>query len=228
MKSSRTTRVGAVLAALAAAACAGGPSTPPATPPPAAATPDAASRADIEALYRARTDSARMRFTPADVHFMTGMIGHHAQALIMCAMAPSHGAGPAVQRLCSRIINAQRDEIATMQRWLQDRNQHVPQVHLDGLDVHVDDNPQPVYMHGMLTGQQMRDLDAARGTDWDRLFLSGMIMHHSGAVDMVHMLFATDGAAQDELAFKLANDIQVDQTTEIARMKQMLAAIGTP
>jgi uncharacterized protein (DUF305 family) len=90
MKGSRTVRAGAVLAALAVAACAGGPSAAPTTSP----TPDSASNAEIEALYRARTDSARMRFTPADVHFMTGMIGHHAQALIMCAMAPSHGATP--------------------------------------------------------------------------------------------------------------------------------------
>jgi uncharacterized protein (DUF305 family) len=212
------------LAALVLAACAGSPG--PATPAPEAApATGAASAAEIEALYRARTDSSRMRFTQADVRFMTMMIGHHAQALIMSEMAPSHGASPAVQRLTSRIINAQKDEIATMQGWLRDRGQHVPEVHLDGLEVFLDDNPRPVHMHGMLTLDEMRALDQARGNEFDRLFLTGMIMHHSGAVDMVHDLFATDGAAQDELAFKLANDIQVDQTTEIARMKRMLAAV---
>lgn len=221
---SRMSRPGIVaLSALALVACGGSrPSTRPAPQAPDARGPSAA---EIEALYRARTDSARMRFTQADVRFMTMMIGHHAQALIMSDMAPSHGASPAVQRLTSRIINAQKDEIATMQRWLRDRGQHVPEVHLEGLKVLLDDDPRPVYMHGMLDDKEMRELDAARGTEFDRLFLTGMIMHHGGAVDMVHDLFATDGAAQDELAFKLANDIQVDQTTEIARMKRMLAAL---
>jgi uncharacterized protein (DUF305 family) len=224
MQVKRLSRPGvAALLALALAACGGAAS--PGPQPASSPAPGGSSDAEIEALYRARTDSARMHFTPADVHFMTMMIGHHAQALIMSRMAPSHGASDAVQRLTSRIINAQNDEIATMQRWLADRGQHVPQVHLDGLKVMVDDNPRPVYMHGMLDDEQMRALDAARGKDFDRLFLSGMIMHHSGAVDMVHDLFATDGAAQDELAFKLANDIQVDQTTEIARMKRMLDAV---
>jgi uncharacterized protein (DUF305 family) len=224
MMTSRMSRPGVVaLSALALAACGGSrPSTPPAPQAPEA---QGSSAAEIEALWRARTDSSRMRFTPADVRFMTMMIGHHAQALIMSDMAPSHGASPAVQRLTSRIINAQKDEIATMQRWLRDRGQLVPEVHLEGLKVLLDDNPRPVYMHGMLDEKEMRELDAARGTGFDRLFLTGMIKHHSGAVDMVHDLFATDGAAQDELAFKLANDIQVDQTTEIARMKRMLAAV---
>jgi len=219
---SRPGTVALVVLALAACAGSGNPATPAPQSTPAADSPSAA---EIEALYRARTDSARMRFTQADVRFMTMMIGHHAQALIMSEMAPSHGASPGVQRLTSRIINAQKDEIATMQRWLGDRGQHVPEVRLDGLEVYLDDNPRPVHMHGMLTLDEMRALYEARGTEFDRLFLEGMIMHHSGAVDMVHDLFATDGAAQDELAFKLANDIQVDQTTEIARMKRMLAAI---
>ncbi len=221
---SRMSRPGIVaLSALVMVACAGTPSASPPTPQNAMA--GGHSDAEIEALYRARTDSSRMRFTQADTHFMTMMIGHHAQALIMSEMAPSHGASPGVLRLTSRIINAQKDEIATMQRWLRDRGQHVPEVHLEGLKVLVDDNPRPVYMHGMLNDEEMRTLDASRGTEFDRLFLTGMIKHHSGAVDMVHDLFATDGAAQDELAFKLANDIQVDQTTEIERMKRMLAAL---
>lgn len=219
----RLSRPGLVaLSALLSTACAGSPAPSSPAPRGDATTPSAS---EIEALYRARTDSSRMRFTQADVRFMTMMIGHHAQALIMSDMAPSHGASPALLRLTSRIINAQKDEIATMQRWLRDRGQHVPEVHLDGLAVLLDDNPQPVYMHGMLTMDEMRELDASHGNDFDRLFLKGMIMHHSGAVDMVHDLFATDGAAQDELAFKLANDIQVDQTTEIQRMKRMLAAV---
>jgi uncharacterized protein (DUF305 family) len=224
MKASRTSRVGvAVLGALALSACAGGPPAGPQPPPSTSVA--ATSNADIEALYRARTDSARMRFTDADVRFMNGMIGHHAQALIMSGMAPSHGASSAVQRLASRIINAQNDEIATMQRWLRERGQHVPEVHLMGLEVMIDDHEHAMYMPGMLNADEMRSLDAARGVDFDRLFLTGMIKHHSGAVGMVHDLFATDGAAQDEMAFKLANAVHGDQTTEIARMQRMLAAI---
>ena len=83
-------------------------------------------------------------------------------------------------------------------------------------------------MPGMLTEEQLQELDAARGAEFDRLFLTYMIQHHQGAVTMVLDLFATDGAAQDEAAFKLASDIQVDQRTEIARMKLMLESLPTP
>ena len=79
-----------------------------------------------------------------------------------------------------------------------------------------------MHMPGMLTQEQMRELDAGRGREFDRLFLKYMIQHHQGAVSMVHDLFATDGAGQDDLAFKLASDIQVDQITEIRRMELML------
>jgi uncharacterized protein (DUF305 family) len=80
-----------------------------------------------------------------------------------------------------------------------------------------------MHMPGMLTPEQLAELVAARGGQFDRTFLAYMIQHHRGAVTMVHDLFATDGAAQDEAVFKLASDIQVDQTTEIARMESMLA-----
>lgn len=209
------------LLALCAAACnAGGRGAEPA-PAPAGRAP-----AELEALYYARLDSARMRFTPADVNFMTGMIAHHAQALVMAALAPTHGASESVRTLCARIINAQRDEIATMQQWLRDRGQPVPEVHIDGLDlmIHgVADHHH--HMPGMLSRAQLEELDRARGVDFDRTFLTFMIQHHQGAVTMVHELFATDGAAQGVLTFKLASDIQVDQLTEIARMERMLAAM---
>ena len=188
---------------------------------------------ELEALYRERVDSARMRFTDADVHFMTGMIGHHAQALIMAAMAPTHGANPSVQTLAARIDNAQHDEIATMQRWLRDRAQPVPEVHIDGttLMIHGPGGHMAhdhASMPGMLTQAQLDELDAARGADFDRLFLTYMIQHHGGAVVMVEDLFATDGAAQGTETFKLASDIQVDQRTEIARMQRMLDALPDP
>jgi uncharacterized protein (DUF305 family) len=207
------------LCVLGAAACGRA-----AGPGPAAA-PAPARNADIEALYRARLDSARMRFTPADVHFMTGMIGHHAQALVMAGMAPTHGASPQVQTLCARIINAQNDEIGFMQRWLRDRGQPVPGVHIAGTTMTVS-GAHHVHMPGMLTPEQMHELDQARGPEFDRLFLRFMIQHHQGAVTMVDELFATDGAGQDLLSFKIASDIQVDQSTEIARMERMLAALA--
>ena len=103
------------------------------TETPRAETRPAPSTAELEALYWQRQRDARADFTPADAAFMTGMIGHHAQALIMSRMAPTHGASPAVQRLAARIINAQRDEIESMQRWLRLRGQPVPTVRVEGL-----------------------------------------------------------------------------------------------
>lgn len=179
-----------------------------------------------ESLYWARIDSSRMNFTEADVMFMKGMIAHHAQALIMSRLAPDNGANPAVQRLTARIINAQNDEIATMQQWLRDRDQPVPKVEIEGLNliIEIEDEPYTSYknMPGVLSQNKIRELADARGAEFDRLFLTYMIEHHAGAVQMVENLFGTDGAAQDEEAFRLASDIQVDQITEIERMKLML------
>ncbi len=194
---------------------------PSAAPQPAAGS---ASAADVEAVYRARKDSARERYTDADVRFMTGMIHHHAQAVVMSRLAPSHGAGSSVQTLAARIINSQQDEIALMQRWLRDVGKPVPEVHIMGTDLMVGGGP-AMQMPGMLTPEQMHDLDAARDTQFDRLFLTYMIQHHSGALVMVHGLFSTDGAGQNEVVFKFATDVQADQSTEIARMKGMLATL---
>jgi len=129
----------------------------------------------------------------------------------MAKMAPTHGASAAVQTLAGRIINAQNDEIALMQNWLRDRNQPA-----QGMDM---------LMPGMLTDEQMKQLDQARGRDFDKLFLRGMIQHHQGAITMVQQLFATPGAAQDDAVFKFANNVNVDQNTEIHRMQQMLLAV---
>lgn len=187
---------------------------------------------DMEALYWDRIESARMNFTDADVSFMTGMIGHHAQALIMSRLAPENGASAEIQRLAARIINAQEDEIATMQEWLKLRGQPVPEIHIDGLNlmIHGSDNHHSDHTHmpGMLTQEQLQELADAQGEDFDRLFLTYMIEHHEGAVTMVTDLFGTDGAAQENEAFRLASDIQVDQITEIERMKLMLNRYSGP
>ncbi|HEU4632067.1 MAG TPA: DUF305 domain-containing protein [Gemmatimonadaceae bacterium] len=250
----RVTATTLVVAALALAACRGAgqeavrttpaPSPAPATPPAAAAV----ESADLAAIARARADSVRRPYTEADIQFMTRMIGHHAQAITMARMAATHGASPSVRTLAERIINAQRDEIATMQRWLRDRRRPAPEPDTTGLAMHdmhdMHDMPgmagmggahdmhgataataSATLMPGMLTAEHMQRLDAARGHEFDRLFLSSMIQHHQGALVMVKALFGSYGAAQDETVFKFASDVNVDQTTEIARMRTMLAAL---
>lgn len=208
----------ALLLALGAATACGASRSAPRSAPESEPTPEP----EIEALYWARLDSARTRFTEADVRFMTGMIVHHAQAIVMGRMAPTHGAGPSIRTLAARIINAQKDEIVTMERWLRDRDQPAPEAaHAEhaGHAEHAD-------MPGMLTPEQIRELDRARGREFDRLFLTYMIQHHRGALTMVDELLEADGAAQDPATFKLASDIHVDQATEIARMERMLEAMS--
>ncbi|MBR9991235.1 MAG: DUF305 domain-containing protein [Gemmatimonadetes bacterium] len=214
----------ALLTPLAVGACAQATSTPAPAPPPTTANP---SNEEIEAIFRARTDSARMRFTDADVRFMQHMIHHHAQAIEVSRMAPARTTTPSIQTLAARIINAQQDEIATMQRWLRDRGQAVPELHITDSAVMVHGGHHPMDMPGMLSAGQISNLAAAQGTAFDRLFLTLMIEHHSGAVTMVHDLFATDGAGQDEDVFRFAADVQVDQATEVARMQLMLSAMDS-
>ncbi len=205
----------AILILALAAGCSGAP--PPEAPTPASPAPVVVTT-NAAAIERARADSARYPYTEADVHFMTMMIGHHAQAVQIARWAPTHGANPAVLRLAERIVNAQQDEIVIMQQWLLDRQKPVPGISDAG---HAHHMPMP----GMLTQAQLDQLNAARGAEFDRLFLTFMIQHHRGAVEMVDELFRTAGAAQDLLVFKFANDVQVDQDTEIARMEQMLASL---
>ena len=181
--------------------------------------------ADPAYVAKARADSIRHPYTQADVDFMSHMISHHAQALVMARMAPGHGASPAIQRLASRIINAQNDEIATMQTWLRDRLKPVPEADPRGMKMSMNGMEHVMLMPGMLTESQMKELDAARGAEFDRLFLTYMIQHHKGAVSMVKDLFGSYGAGQDETVFKFASDVNVDQSTEIQRMEKMLAAI---
>jgi uncharacterized protein (DUF305 family) len=178
-----------------------------------------ASASSEAAIERARADSARYPYTMADIAFMQGMIGHHAQAIVMSRLAPERSENPSLRTLAARIINAQRDEIAIMERWLRDRQQPVTD------STHAHQHMGHAMMPGMLTDAQMAELEAARGDEFDRRFLRLMIQHHEGAVTMVTELFATDGAAQDQTVFRFASDAQVDQRTEIARMQRMLAAL---
>lgn len=200
-----------------------------ATPPAVDTAPEPSSSpspAELEAIYWARIDSARTRFTHEDVRFVTGMIQHHAQALVMASLAASNDARQQIRVLAARIINAQEDEIALMQQWLRDRGQPVPELHRAGTDIMVHGADHSALMPGMLSSAQLEELDRARGAEFDRLFLFYMIQHHRGAVTMVRELVRTDGAAQDPALFKLASDIQADQTAEIARMERLLVELS--
>lgn len=213
--------IAALLGATATAGCAsatGGAAQVSAQPAPAA-------RSGPAAIAQAKADSARLPYTEADVHFMSGMIAHHAQAIVMSRWAPTHDAGPAVRRLAERIINAQQDEIGTMQRWLGDRLRPVPEARPTGMKMMMNGVEHDMLMPGMLTEAQMKQLDQGRGGGFDRLFLTFMIQHHRGAVSMVKDLFGSYGAGQDETVFKFASDVNVDQSTEIARMEKMLLAL---
>jgi uncharacterized protein (DUF305 family) len=172
---------------------------------------------------QAAADGGKPPYTRADVEFMLGMIGHHAQAVVMAGWAASHGAGTAVQRLAERIVVGQRDEIALMEGWLRERSEPVPGA--DSSHAGMPGMAHYAQMPGMLTAEQLARLDQARGAVFDRLFLTFMIRHHQGAITMVEKLFGSHGAAQDEIVFKFASDVHVDQITEIEFMRNMLAAL---
>jgi uncharacterized protein (DUF305 family) len=163
-------------------------------------------------------------YSDADVEFMSGMIPHHAQAVIMAGWAPSHGARQDVAVLCERIVVAQRDEIAMMRGWLADRGQEVPDATSTRHKMKMNGETHEMLMPGMLSDEEMAALDRARGPEFDRLFLLGMIKHHQGAIDMVDVLFKAYGAAQDETVYKFASDVYADQSIEIDRMHQMLGS----
>jgi uncharacterized protein (DUF305 family) len=198
---SRANRVAFLLLAAATAACAGAPA---------------------QGLHVTPPGLGRLPYTDADVDFMAGMIPHHAQAVVMAGWAPSHGARADVDVLCERIVVAQRDEIAMMQTWLGDRGQVVPDATSTRHRMKMNGVEHDMLMPGMLTDEEMAALDRARGPEFDRLFLVGMIKHHQGAIDMVDVLFKAYGAAQDETVFRFASDVYADQSTEIDRMNKML------
>ena len=164
-------------------------------------------------------------FAPADVEFMQGMIPHHAQAVIMARWAATHGARADVQRLCERIAVAQGDEIRLMRRWLAERRQEVPDSMSTRHMMKMGNMTHEELMPGMLTDEQMRALDAARGTRFDRLFLVGMIGHHEGAIGMVRTLFSHGEAGHDETVFRFATDVEADQSDELRKMHVMLATV---
>ena len=203
-------RIAAVVLALGAASCATAavPQGPRVVQPGA---PGEASRV----VPAVRPDTPK--YTDADVKFMTGMIGHHAQALEMTALLPSRTAHEDMKLLARRIDVSQTDEIKMMQRWLEARGLEVPTVHAHHA-------AGATLMPGMLTPEEMARLAEAKGAAFDRLFLELMIRHHEGALVMVKTLVSQPGAAQDADIFAFASDVEADQSIEIARMRAMLAA----
>ncbi|MCX5756139.1 MAG: DUF305 domain-containing protein [Gemmatimonadetes bacterium] len=173
----------------------------------------------------ATADSAARAFAPADVDFMQGMIPHHAQAVQMAGWAPSHGARADVQRLCERIVVAQRDEIHMMRRWLGERAQAVPDSTATRHVMKMGGMVHEEMMPGMLSDEEMAALEKARGVAFDRLFLNGMIRHHRGAIEMVTTLFSHGNAGHDETVFRFANDVVSDQSAEISLMLRMLETV---
>ena len=172
---------------------------------------------------------AALKHTAADARFMRGMIHHHAQAVLMAKWAPTHGASAELQRLAERIVVAQEDEIALMQNWLREKGEPVPEPTPGPMRMTMPDGTaHDMLMPGMLSEAELKQLDAARGAEFDRHFLTFMIRHHEGALDMVEELFGSQGAGQDEDTFRLASDVFADQTTEIRVMKEMLAARQSP
>ena len=165
-------------------------------------------------------------YSDADIGFMTGMIPHHAQAVIMAGWAPSHGARSDVAILCERIVVGQADEIRSMQTWLDDRALPVPDAKSTRMKMKMNGVEHDMLMPGMLTDEEMADLDRARGSEFNRLFLIGMIKHHQGAIDMVNDLLKAYGAAQDDTIYKFASDVFADQSIEIEVMHKMLESSG--
>jgi uncharacterized protein (DUF305 family) len=159
-------------------------------------------------------DLSPVKYNSADVRFMQGMIGHHAQAIEMTDLLATRTKNEDMRKLGERISVSQNDEIKMMQQWLKGRGESLPDPHAH--------HHGGKLMPGMLTGDEMARLAEARGGAFDRLFLEFMIKHHEGALVMVQELFATAGAGQEPEMFAFANDVDADQRAEIDRMRIML------
>lgn len=188
------------------------------------------------ALIATATASAQNapRYTAADVRFMQGMIGHHAQALAMTALIPARTSRQDIRSLGQRIEVSQKDEIAMMKQWLKDRHQQIPgndamHDHQAAAD-HSMNMPgmamSDTLMPGMLTTEQLAELARTSGDEFDRLFLKDMIRHHEGALVMVASLLGTTGSAQEAEVFRFASEVDSDQRAEIARMTALLDALA--
>lgn len=175
----------------------------------------AASRVSLGLLMAISAPLSAQSGNSADVAFMQGMIAHHQQALDMAALVPARTTNADIKTIAQRITVSQTDEIKTMRTWLTAHHQPA----MDSM---------PMMMPGMLAPDQMKKLSAARGVEFDQLFLTGMIQHHAGALRMVADLFEHKGAGQESQVFRFASDVDSDQRDEIARMQALLNTRPNP
>jgi uncharacterized protein (DUF305 family) len=187
--------------------------------PKEAPSPDHSHMAGMAGMTMGMPDPvipAGANYIKEDVQFMQGMIAHHGQAVVMAAMAVSHGANPQMLKFTEKIAQSQTAEILLMQNWLAERDQMVP------------DSAQlaAMTMPGMLTPKELQDLAATKGKAFEKLFLLDMIKHHEGALKMVADLESTPLAMQDALLGGFATDIDANQRAEILKMQQMLAELN--
>jgi uncharacterized protein (DUF305 family) len=190
--------------------------TPRGDDPPLIVQPGAPGQATRVISAEKATDLSRVQYSAADVRFMQGMIGHHAQALEMAALVPERTTRDDMRLLAKRIDLSQADEIRMMQHWLEARGQQVP-------GPHAHHAAGATLMPGMLSTEEMARLAAAKGDAFDRLFLELMIKHHEGALTMVKELYATAGAGQESEIYAFTSDVDADQRMEIDRMRGMIA-----
>jgi uncharacterized protein (DUF305 family) len=162
------------------------------------------------------TDLSNVQATTADIEFMQGMIHHHLQAIDMTSLLAGNTQSEDMRKLGLRMSLSQSDEIKMMRRWLEVRGQNAPGDHANHM-------PGAPMMPGMLSPEEMDRLAAAKGKEFDELFLRGMIKHHRGALVMVDDLFKTEGAGQQSEIFAFATDVEADQRADIDRMTAMLA-----
>jgi uncharacterized protein (DUF305 family) len=196
-------------------------STPSPSGPPPIVQPGAPGQPSRVITAEAAADVSKVDYIDADIKFMQGMIGHHAQAIEMVALIPTHSSRREMVLLGQRIDISQTDEIKMMQDWLTRRGQQVP-------GPHAHHAPGAPLMPGMLTAEEMARLGEAKGPAFDRLFLESMIRHHEGALTMVRDLFAQPGAGQESDVFAFASDVDADQRMEIDRMRGALVPSKEP
>lgn len=235
----RAAGLASVAALLSFAACGGSAGTASPTPTPGPLVVQAGAPGEETRGYEgdSLSELEGAAHTEADVAFMQGMIHHHAQALEMTALIPDRTTTSSIRQMGLRMEISQGDEIGIMERWLLERGLDVPEwrpsaagehaghAGMDhgamGHDRDMDDGMMP----GMLTPEQMAQLEAAEGGAFDRLFLELMIQHHEGALSMVRDLYNSPGAAQESIVYHFASEVDADQDIEIRRMRQILETL---
>jgi uncharacterized protein (DUF305 family) len=174
----------------------------------------------------ANAEAEARKYAPADVEFMQGMVPHHAQAIIMSRWAVARTSRHDIRVLAEKIINAQTDEIRSMRRWLAERGEEVPDSNSTRHRMKMNGMVHEMLMPGMLNDEEMAELDKARGKEFEKQFLNGMIYHHLGAIGMVRELLSHGDAGHDDTVFRFAGDVEADQSAEVHRMRLILEAIG--